>query len=52
MGAKRPKFVHLHCHSDYSFQDAVVGLPQYFKYVEESGIKCAVTDHGNLFAAG
>ena len=45
------KFVHLHVHSTYSFQDAL-GLPeQYAKAVSGIGQPAiAITDHGNISA--
>ncbi|MCD8095807.1 MAG: DNA polymerase III subunit alpha [Ruminococcus sp.] len=45
-------FVHLHVHSEYSLLDGACRVNELAKAVSESGQSaCAVTDHGNLFAA-
>jgi len=43
-------FVHLHVHSDYSLQDAAVGVHSLADRAEELGMShLALTDHGNMF---
>lgn len=45
-------FVHLHLHSEYSLLDGACRLKELAKRVKELGqTACAVTDHGNMFAA-
>ncbi len=45
-------FVHLHLHSEYSLLDGACRLTELVKRVKELGMtSCAVTDHGNMFAA-
>jgi DNA polymerase-3 subunit alpha len=45
-------FVHLHCHSHYSLLDGANRVPELVDHVKKLGMNaCAVTDHGNLFAA-
>ena len=45
-------FVHLHVHSEYSLLDGACRIKQLVSRVKELGQKaCAVTDHGNMFAA-
>ena len=45
-------FVHLHLHSEYSLLDGACRISELVKRVKELGqISCAVTDHGNMFAA-
>ncbi|MEM7403159.1 MAG: DNA polymerase III subunit alpha [Myxococcota bacterium] len=45
-------FTHLHLHTQYSFLDGAIRVPQLIKRVHELGMKqVAVTDHGNLFGA-
>ena len=45
-------FVHLHLHSEYSLLDGACRLKELVKRVSELGqTSCAVTDHGNMFAA-
>ena len=45
-------FVHLHLHSEYSLLDGACRLGELVERVSELGMKsCAVTDHGNMFAA-
>ena len=45
-------FVHLHLHSEYSLLDGACRLKELVKRVKELGqTSCAVTDHGNMFAA-
>ena len=43
------RFVHLHVHSDYSFQDGMCVIPRLLRHVRELGQPAvALTDHGNL----
>ncbi|MGN0601272.1 MAG: DNA polymerase III subunit alpha [Oscillospiraceae bacterium] len=45
-------FVHLHVHSEYSLLDGACRIKQLVSRVKELGqTACAVTDHGNMFAA-
>ena len=45
-------FVHLHLHSEYSLLDGACRLGELVQRVSELGMtSCAVTDHGNMFAA-
>lgn len=45
-------FVHLHVHSEYSLLDGACRIKQLVSRCKELGMKsCAVTDHGNVFAA-
>lgn len=45
-------FVHLHLHSEYSLLDGACRLTELAARVKELGqTACAVTDHGNMFAA-
>lgn len=45
-------FVHLHVHSEYSLLDGACRIKQLVSHVKELGqTACAVTDHGNMFAA-
>ncbi len=45
------RFVHLHCHSEYSLIDGLVRIKPLVKTVAEQGMAaCALTDHHNLFA--
>ncbi len=45
-------FVHLHLHSEYSLLDGACRLNELAKRIKELGMtSCAVTDHGNMFAA-
>ena len=46
------EFVHLHLHSEYSLLDGACRLGELVQRVSELGMtSCAVTDHGNMFAA-
>ena len=46
------EFVHLHVHSEYSLLDGACRLKELVARVKELGqTACAVTDHGNMFAA-
>jgi DNA polymerase-3 subunit alpha len=48
----KPKFVHLHLHSEYSLLDGGNRVDALLKRVKELGMDAvAVTDHGNLHAA-
>lgn len=45
-------FVHLHLHSEYSLLDGACRLTELVQRVKDLGQTCcAVTDHGNMFAA-
>ena len=45
-------FVHLHCHTDYSFLDGACDIKKLMKIVEQQKMPAvAMTDHGNLFGA-
>ncbi|MGN0632832.1 MAG: DNA polymerase III subunit alpha [Oscillospiraceae bacterium] len=45
-------FVHLHVHSEYSLLDGACRIKELAQTAKELGqTACAVTDHGNLFAA-
>jgi DNA polymerase-3 subunit alpha len=45
-------FAHLHLHTQYSFLDGAIRMPDLVKRVDELGMKqVAVTDHGNMFGA-
>lgn len=46
------EFVHLHVHSEYSLLDGACRIKELVARVKELGqTACAVTDHGNMFAA-
>ncbi len=46
------EFVHLHVHSEYSLLDGACRVRELARAAKELGqAACAVTDHGNLFAA-
>ncbi len=46
------EFVHLHVHSEYSLLDGACRIKDLVSHVKELGqTACAVTDHGNMFAA-
>ncbi|MBR1384379.1 MAG: DNA polymerase III subunit alpha [Ruminococcus sp.] len=46
------QFVHLHVHSEYSLLDGACRISELVDRVKELGqTACAVTDHGNMFAA-
>jgi DNA polymerase-3 subunit alpha len=48
----RPRFVHLHLHSEYSLLDGGNRIKKLVNRVKELGMdSVAVTDHGNLFGA-
>ena len=45
-------FVHLHLHTEYSLLDGACRIKELVRLVKELGqTSCAVTDHGNMFAA-
>ena len=45
-------FVHLHLHTEYSFLDSTIRIPDLMKKVKGYGMPAvALTDHGNLFGA-
>jgi DNA polymerase-3 subunit alpha len=45
-------FTHLHLHTQYSFLDGAIHMPELSPRVKELGMSaCAVTEHGNLFGA-
>lgn len=45
-------FVHLHCHTEYSLLDGAIRLKDLCQRALEYEMKaCAITDHGNMFAA-
>lgn len=45
-------FVHLHVHSEYSLLDGACRIKELVSHVKKMGqAACAVTDHGNMFAA-
>lgn len=45
------KFVHLHCHSDFSLVDGISTCEDYLKKAKELGMDAiAITDHGNVSA--
>ena len=45
-------FVHLHVHSEYSLLDGACRIKELVSHVKNMGqTACAVTDHGNMFAA-
>lgn len=46
------KFVHLHCHSEYSILDGAIGVSSLVKKAASLSMPAlALTDHGNLFGA-
>ncbi|MFH1576426.1 MAG: DNA polymerase III subunit alpha [Candidatus Margulisiibacteriota bacterium] len=50
--AGRGKFVHLHCHSEFSLLDGAGRIPEIVKAAKEYGMPAvALTDHGNMHAA-
>lgn len=52
METTAPDFVHLHLHTDYSFLDGILKIPQMLAKVKADGMKAvAVTDHGNMHGA-
>jgi DNA polymerase-3 subunit alpha len=45
-------FTHLHLHTEYSLLDGTIRIDDLIKKLKKTGMKsCAVTDHGNLYAA-
>ena len=45
-------FVHLHVHSEYSLLDGACRIKELVSHIKNLGQSaCAVTDHGNMFAA-
>jgi DNA polymerase-3 subunit alpha len=47
-----PEFVHLHCHSQYSFLTSAVKLSALAKAAKQKGMPAvALTDHGNMYGA-
>ncbi len=47
-----PEFVHLHCHSQYSFLTGAVKLSALAKAAKQKGMPAvALTDHGNMYGA-
>jgi DNA polymerase-3 subunit alpha len=45
-------FVHLHLHTQYSFLDGAIHMPELAPRIKELGMSaCATTEHGNLFGA-
>lgn len=49
---ERNSFVHLHVHSEYSLLDGACRIKDLVSKTKQMGQKaCAVTDHGNLYAA-
>lgn len=47
-----PDFVHLHCHTEYSLLDGAIRLKDLCAKAREFGMPaCAITDHGNMYAA-
>lgn len=50
--AKKPNFVHLHVHSEYSLLDGLGSPAQIVKRVKELGMNAvALTDHGAMYGA-
>ncbi|MBU1027029.1 MAG: DNA polymerase III subunit alpha [Candidatus Margulisbacteria bacterium] len=48
----KPKFVHLHTHSEFSLLDGAGRIPDLVKTAKELGMPAlALTDHGNMHAA-
>jgi DNA polymerase-3 subunit alpha len=46
------KFVHLHCHSEFSLLDGAARISDLVKAAKELGMPAlALTDHGNMYAA-
>jgi len=51
-GGDRPRFAHLHLHSEYSLLDGGNTIDRLIEHVRAEGMEAvAVTDHGNLFGA-
>jgi len=52
MSTQAEDFTHLHLHTQYSFLDGAIRMPDLISKVQELGMKqVAVTDHGNMFGA-
>jgi DNA polymerase-3 subunit alpha len=48
----RDKFVHLHCHSEFSLLDGAGRITDLIAKAKEDGMPAlAITDHGNMYAA-
>ncbi|KPJ64139.1 DNA polymerase III subunit alpha [candidate division WOR-1 bacterium DG_54_3] len=48
----KEKFVHLHCHSQFSLLDGAARIPDLVRTAKELGMhSIALTDHGNMYAA-
>jgi len=48
----KPRFVHLHLHTEYSLLDGGNRIPALVRYVKDLGMDAvAMTDHGNVFGA-
>ncbi|MDI6731703.1 MAG: DNA polymerase III subunit alpha [Candidatus Margulisbacteria bacterium] len=48
----KPKFVHLHCHSEFSLLDGAARIDDLISKAKEMGMDAiALTDHGNMYAA-
>lgn len=48
---RKEKFVHLHCHSEFSLLDGAARIPDIVKTAKELGMHTvALTDHGNMYA--
>ncbi len=48
----KPRFVHLHLHTEYSLLDGGNRIPALVRYVRNLGMDAvAMTDHGNVFGA-
>ena len=45
-------FVHLHLHTQYSFLDGAIRIPELISHVQELGMNAvAITDHGAMYGA-
>ncbi|MDY6994492.1 MAG: DNA polymerase III subunit alpha, partial [Pseudomonadota bacterium] len=45
------RFIHLHCHSEYSLVDSLIRVKPFIKTIAQLGMPaCAITDQSNLFA--
>jgi len=45
-------FTHLHLHTEFSLLDGTIRIDELIDKLQQTGMKsCAVTDHGNLYAA-
>ncbi|MCP4502519.1 MAG: DNA polymerase III subunit alpha [Deltaproteobacteria bacterium] len=52
MSTQSEDYTHLHLHTQYSFLDGAIRMPDLISKVSELGMKSvAVTDHGNMFGA-